>query len=124
MQLLEPAPIIALDGHAVRSATRTVSAGAYQFVISTVLPGTGIELQSSYIGHGNLEETQITHLLLAVGQQETELRWAPHYAIPVQHARRRCLYDHLQRLSDFVAELGHELAIDTFDDALLLAVEA
>ena len=124
MQLLEPAPIIAVDGRAVRSTTRTVSAGAYQFVISTVLPGTGIELQSSYVGHGNLEETQITHLLLALGHCETELRSVPHYAIPVQHGRRRCLYDHLQRLQDFVQDLGHDVSIDGLDDALLLAVEA
>jgi hypothetical protein len=124
VQLLEPAPIIILDGRAVRSTTRTVSAGAYQFVISTILPGTGIELQSSYIGHGNLEETQITHLLLALGHCETELRSVPHYAIPVQHGRRRCLYDHLQRLQDFVRDLGHDVSIDAFDDALLLAVEA
>jgi hypothetical protein len=115
---------MAIDGRTVRATTRTVSAGAYQFVISTVLAGTGIELQSSYIGHGNLEETQITHLLLAPGHCESELRSVPHYAIPVQHGRRRCLYDHLQRLQDFVRVLGHELSIDTFDDALLLAVEA
>jgi hypothetical protein len=124
VQVLEPAPTIALDGHPVRSTTRTVSAGGYQFVISTVLAGTGIELQSSYIGHGNLEQTEITHLLLALGHSESELRSVPHDAIPVQHARRRCLFDHLQRLSDFLRDLGYDVSIDAFEEALVLAVEA
>jgi hypothetical protein len=123
VQLLEPAPTIALDGRTVRSATRSVSAGAYQFVISTVLPGHGIELQSSYIGHGELEETQITHLMLAPGHQETEVRSVSPLEVPVTHARRRCLYNHLERLGDFLRELGHHVSIDAFDEALLLAVE-
>jgi hypothetical protein len=44
--------------------------------------------------------------------------------IPVTWARRRCLYDHLQCLADWLRELGHEDVRIELDDDALSAVEA
>ena len=47
-----------------------------------------------------------------------------HAQIPVLYARRRCLYDHLQRLQEFADELGiGPLQADVLDETLL-ALEA
>ena len=34
------------------------------------------------------------------------------------HVRRLCLYDHLQRLQDFLGELGHVAQVDGLDRAI------
>lgn len=94
-------------------------AGPNALVLSTTLQDRGIWLDSTYLGHGGAD-TQVSHLLVAPGRgSETESRSVPHDDIPVVHVRRLCLYDHLQRLQDFLAELGHtaqvrglELAIE------------
>jgi hypothetical protein len=49
---------------------------------------------------------------------ETEARSVEHDDIPVIHVRRRCLYDHLQRLQDFLTELGHVAQIDGLERAV------
>ena len=123
-KLLEPSPAIGLGGRPVRSTTRVISVGAYQVVFTTVLPDRGIELHSSYMGHDAIHASQVTHLLLAPGERSFEARELPQAEVPVVWARRRCLYDHLQRLGDFLRELGHfDASIDVLDEALL-AVEA
>ena len=108
-----------LDGMPVRSETILTEAGPNVLVLSTTLRDRGIWVDSTYLGHGGAE-TQVTHLLVAPGRAgETEAKTVPHDEIPVVHVRRLCLYDHLQRLQDFLAELGHtaqvrglELAIE------------
>ena len=123
-KLLEPAPEIRLGGHRVRSSTRVASVGAYQVVLTTVLEDRGIELHSSYMGHDWLAESQVTHLLLSPEERLFETREHPQAQVPVVAARRRCLYDHLQRLGDFLRELGYyDASIDVLDEAIL-AVEA
>ena len=75
-------------------------------VCSTALPDRGVELHSTYTGYAGAD-TAITELRLAPGEEpSTELRSVEHEVLPVTHARRRCLYDHLQRLQGFLAELG------------------
>jgi hypothetical protein len=112
---------ITLDGQPERFETLMVSAGAYALVLSSVLPGRAIELHSSYLGHPGAP-TQASHLLLAPGLSDSEAIEHDQTSIPVMVARRRCLYDHLQRLQDHLAELGHTALIPLADDALL-AVE-
>lgn len=112
---------LTLDGKPERSETLVLGAGAYALVLSTVLPTRAIELHSSYLGHPGAA-TQASHLLLAPDVSEGETVEHEHTAIPVMVARRRCLYDHLQRLQDFLAQFGHTLQIPLADDALL-AVE-
>src|SRR3954463_9855357 len=109
---------IRLDGQPVRSETILTEAGPNALVLCTTLRDRGIWLDSTYLGHGNAE-TQITHLLVAPGRTgETEARSVPHDEIPVIHVRRLCLYDHLQRLQDFLSELGHVAQVDGLDRAI------
>ncbi len=118
----EPIPLdITLDGQPERFQTLLLNAGAYALVLSSVLPARAIELHSSYLGHPGTP-TQATHLLLAPGLSASDAVEHDHTAIPVIIARRRCLYDHLQRLQDHLAQLGYTAQIPLADDTLL-AVE-
>ena len=117
-----PIPIeITLDGAPERFETRLASAGAYALFLSSVLPDRAIELHSSYLGHPGAP-TRASHLILAPGISDSESVKHDESLISVMIARRRCIYDHLQRLQDFLAELGHTVQIPLADDALL-AVE-
>lgn len=111
---------IRIDGMPARSETVLTEAGPNALVLSTTLRDRGIWLDSTYLGHGGTE-TQVSHLLVAPGRPgETEARSVSHDEIPVTHVRRLCLYDHLQRLQDFLDSLGHTGQIHGLD----LAVEA
>lgn len=112
---------IALDGAPARFETRLASAGAYALVLSSVLPKRAIELHSTYLGHPGAP-TQASHLMLAPGKSTSEAVEHDERWIPVMVARRRCLYDHLQRLQNLLEELEHTVQIPLADDALL-AVE-
>ena len=109
---------IRLDGLPVRSETILTEAGPNALVLSTTLRDRGIWLDSTYLGHGNAE-SQITHLFVAPGRSgETEARSVPHDEIPVIHVRRLCLYDHFQRLQDFLDSLGHTGQVHGLDHAI------
>ena len=82
------------------------------------------ELASFYTGHERLAESHVTHLLLAPGLRALRAEPLSQSEVPVVWARRRCLYDHLQVLADFLRELGYEgVQIDVCDEALA-SVEA
>jgi hypothetical protein len=103
-----------------RSETILTEAGPNALVLSTTLRDRGIWIDSTYLGHGGTD-TQITHLLVAPGRAgETESRAVAHDEVPVIHVRRLCLYDHLQRLQDFLDTLGHTAQVHGLD----LAIEA
>ena len=107
-----------LDGLPVRSETTLTEAGPNALVLSTMLRDRGIWLDSTYLGHGNAE-TQITHLFVAPGRSgETEARAVSHDEIPVIHVRRLCLYDHFQRLQDYLDSLGHTGQVSGLDHAI------
>jgi hypothetical protein len=117
-----PIPIeITLDGTPERFETLLASAGAYALVLSSVLPERAIELHSTYLGHPGAA-TRASHLMLAPSISESATVAHDESAIPVIIARRRCVYDHLLRLQDFLAEMGHTVQIPVAD-AALLAVE-
>ena len=118
-----PAPRVSIEGRRVRAETLIASAGACALVLSTTVPERGITVHSTYLGHDGAP-TQVAHLLLGGGRVESEAHSRPHAELPVVHARRRCLYDHLQRLQDLVAELGlGRAAVDGLEQAVE-AVEA
>src|SRR6266516_2313954 len=94
---------IRLDGLPVRSETILTEAGPNALVLSTTLRDRGIWLDSTSLGHGN---------------GETEARAVPHDEIPVIHVRRLCLYDHFQRLQDFLDSLGHTGQVSGLDHAI------
>jgi hypothetical protein len=112
---------IAIDGESVRSETLASSVGAYVLVLDTVLPDHGVDLHSVYAGHPKVR-TQAVHLLLAPGQHESLSVEHEHDEIPVMHARRRCLYDHLGHLQDFLQSIGLDAQIP-IDDVAVAAVE-
>jgi hypothetical protein len=109
---------IRIDSMPARSETVLTEAGPNALVLSTTIRDRGIWLDSTYLGHGGAE-TQLAHLMVAPGRVgETESRSVPHDEIPVIHVRRLCLYDHLQRLQDFLGELGHIAQVDGLERAI------
>ena len=121
---LDPSPDVRLRGNRVRASTTVAAIGAYHVGLTTVLPDRGVELHSFYTGHDRLGETSVTHLLLAPGGRELRTEPRRNSEVPVIWARRRCLYDHLQCLADWLRELGHEDVRIELDDEALSAVEA
>jgi hypothetical protein len=116
---IDPQPRISLAGRSIGTITRIASVGGYVVVLATWLDNRGVELQSTYVGHPEVD-THITHLLLARGVHDVECGRVTHGEIPVLYARQRCLYDHFQRLQDFADELGiGPLEVELFDDALI-----
>ncbi len=123
MGVRTPIPVpIAIDGAMVRSETFSASVGAYVLVLSSVLPDHATELHSTYLGHPGAV-TRVSHLLLAPGLAESDAVERSVESVPVMVARRRCLYDHLQRLQDCLERLGHPGAEIPVEDAALHAVE-
>jgi hypothetical protein len=112
---------ILLDGESVRSQTRATSVGPYVLVLDTVLGDHGIDLHSIYTGHEDTS-TLASHLLLAPGLKDTIATEHEHESIPVTHARRRCLYDHLQHLQDLLQRTGADANIP-LDEEAVAAVE-
>lgn len=108
---------IALDGKPVHSQTLATGVGAYILAIETVLPDQAIDLHSTYASHPKTT-TQATHLLLAPDVQECLTVDHEHDAIPVMHARRTCLYDHLHQLQGLLQRDGAEANIPVDDEAI------
>jgi hypothetical protein len=107
---------VLLDATSVRSRTRATTVGPYVLVLDTVLPDKAIQLHSIYTGHPKVR-TLASHLLLAPDLHQTLSAEHEHDAIPVTHARRRCLYDHLQCLQDLLQRGGAEANIPIDDEA-------
>lgn len=108
---------IAIDGEPVRSSTLATSVGAYILAIETVLPDQAIDLHSVYTGHANTK-TQATHLILTPELREATTVEHDHDQIPVMHARRTCLYDHLHQLQDLLQSHGIDVQLPVDDDAI------
>lgn len=113
---------IAIDGTEARSETRVASGGPYALTLSSVLPDHATEMHSTYLGHPSTP-TRASHLLLAPGVTESEAVEREEDSIPVVVARRRCLYDHLQQLQEFLIRLGHLDPEIPLDEDVLSAME-
>jgi hypothetical protein len=108
-----PAAEIRIAGRAVPSETLFAYAGAFQLTLSTALPDEGVQLHSSYLGHGSAEHSSASHLLIAPGGRPR--LWVVEHdpaGLPVMYARRQCLLDHL-------AVLAEELRRRANDEVLL-----
>jgi hypothetical protein len=72
-----------------------------------------------YVGHPGTS-TRVTHLALSgpPSQAASETAVYPEGDLPVVFARRRCLFDHLQRLQDELGGLGHEAGINVDDSGV------
>jgi hypothetical protein len=108
---------IAIDGEEVRSETLMSDVGAYVVVLGTTLADLGVDVHSVYVGHPKVR-TQATQMLLRPDLQEATTVEHDHEAIPVTHARRRCLFDHLQQLQALLEETGADAQIKTEDEAI------
>ena len=107
---------LVLDGRRVASETRYGELGANELVLCTCVADVGVELHSAYVGHPGTT-THVTHLALSgpPSQAASETAVYPERDLPVVFARRRCLFDHLQRLQDELGGLGHETGINVDD---------
>jgi hypothetical protein len=108
---------VAIDSKPVRSETLATSVGTYIFVLETVLPDHAIDLHSVYTGHAKTK-TQAIHLILTPDLREATTVEHESDAIPVMHARRTCLYDHLHQLQDLLQKHGIDAQIPIDDDAI------
>jgi hypothetical protein len=97
---LPPAEIRIAD-RVIPSETLFAYAGAFQLTLSTPLPGEGVQLHSSYVGHESAGHSSASHLLIAPGGRPRV--WAVEHDpanLPVMYARRYCLLDHVAVLAD------------------------
>ncbi len=101
----------------MRTETLATTVGAYVLVIETTLADQAIELHSIYTGHSKTN-TQATHLRLTPTTSEATTVEHEHDAIPVIHARRRCLYDHLHQVQTLLDATGMEAHIPINDEAI------
>jgi hypothetical protein len=108
---------VAIDGERVRAETLGSEMGSYVVVLDTTVVGQAIDLHSVYTGHPKVR-TQVIHLLLTPGVSEVRTVEHEHEAIPVTHARRRCLFDHLQQLQEQLEQAGMEAQITIHDEAI------
>lgn len=111
--------VMSVDGSAVASETRAVSAAAEVLVLSTSLaaPQAPYTLHSTYVGQRG-GPTAVTHLLLAPGNRHGVLKQHEHrtHELPVADDERQLiLYDHLQRLLSALTDAGHQASVDVGD---------
>ncbi len=91
--------------------------GVYVVVLGTTLADLGVDVHSVYVGQPKVR-TQATHLLLTPNLQDATTVEHEHDAIPVTHARRRCLFDHLQQLQALLEQTGADAQIKIEDNAI------
>jgi hypothetical protein len=97
---LTPQPEIRVGGRVVEADTRYAVAGGRILVLTTAVPELGAELHSVYVGARGVD-TAVTELWLAPGNSpEAFTRSAREEQLSLEGERRRCLYDHAQRLQD------------------------
>ena len=111
-----PLPIT-IDGRPERAETIAYSAGAYVLALATTLPDRAVSLHSTYTGE-SATGTLSCHLLLAHGAYQAISAEHTHDELSLTHQRRRLLYDHLQRLTDMLADLGLDVRPHVEDRAI------
>jgi hypothetical protein len=113
---LVPQPIegvrINVNDRAVASETTVTAAGPSVLALITALGELGVTLTSTYVGHAQTE-TLATHLVVTRERQELEQVEHSRDALPVTHARERCLLDHAARVQQTVSEAtGGAVTVD------------
>jgi hypothetical protein len=104
--------MVRLDGEAAWSETTVTAAGPWALALITVVPELGVRFISSYVG-GEGIATGTTHALTRPGGGEVIQREHLREALPVTHARDRCLLDHGAELQRALVELtGAPVAVD------------
>ena len=114
-----PLPIrFALDGRPVGGETLHTDAGAEVLVLTSCSAELGLELRSAYLGGEGRDELLVAEsAVLGAGPAELSTRRLGSTADSHTYARRRLLYDHLQRLQDIARAGGWALAFEGIDAA-------
>jgi hypothetical protein len=102
--------------------TRAAGIAGDIFVLSTTLPTQGITMHSTYHGHEGLD-TSVVRLVLAPRGVRKSTEEHPRFALPVSHARERCLLNHLAFVREQMEiEIDQAVTIDVGDRAVAAVV--
>lgn len=104
---------------ATEIATETLCAGIAGdiVVMSTAAPTLGATIHSTYHGHEGLD-TVVVRLALLLGDSGQVVETRPRNHLPVNHARQRCLLDHLAYVREVLADAAEDLVtVDVLDAA-------
>jgi hypothetical protein len=93
---------ISVNGRPVASETTATPAGPSVLVLITTLGELGVTITSTYIGHESTD-TLAAHLLVSRERRTLEQVERSRDALPVTHARERCLLDHAQPPEELTA---------------------
>ena len=104
--------MVRLDGEVTWSETTVTTAGPWAMTLITVVPELGVRFISSYVS-GEGIATGATHALTHPGGGELAQREHSREALPVTHARERCLLDHTAELQHALVDTtGTHVAVD------------
>ncbi|MGI8622318.1 MAG: hypothetical protein ACR2NB_02255 [Solirubrobacteraceae bacterium] len=115
---------IHVDQRPVTTSTVIEAAGGDGVLtITTALAELGAALQSVYIGARDLPTIVVEQLYILQHVEQTH-RELDRRALPVTHARERCLLDHAACLHEHLETAGYTVCIDLGDRDLAAATVA
>jgi len=112
---------IRLDGDVIASATTLRTDSPHVVVLTTALADLGLTVISTYIGADDVETTVVDLVLGRRPAARRGVRTIDRDALPVTHARERCLLDHLAQVHETLEHSAGAIVSVEVDDA---AVEA
>ena len=108
---------ITADDRAVASETTSTAAGPSVLVLITAVAELGITVTSTYIGHEGTD-TLAAHLIIDRDREDLHHATQARHALPVTHARARCLLDHAAHVQEAMRSRAESVAIDVDPNAL------
>jgi hypothetical protein len=102
---IEPAPSFTIGGERCESETVYCYAGARVLELATTIPDLGVHVETVYVTESG-EETQVTDLMTAPGEQILATRRLTCFPICAEVAQLRSLRDHAERVEAFLVSLG------------------
>ena len=118
LTVLEPIRV-QLDGRATPSETTLRQTAPHVVVLTTALPDVPLTVVTTYVGADDVDTTAVDLVLARRPTAERDTRTMPRDAIPVTHARDRCLLDHLGQVHAALERVQPlAVTIDIADQAL------
>lgn len=102
---VDPPPSFTIGGERCESETIYCYAGARVLELATTIPDLGVHVETVYVTATG-EETQLTDLMTAQGEEILATRRLSGFPICVELARLRCVRDHADRVAAFLGSLG------------------
>ena len=107
------------SGRAIDTETTASAVGPYVVVVSTAVPGLGVQVTTTYVGADDAETIAVGLVLGPRPAASNEPRSIPRESVPVTHAREQCLLDHARQLMNALRSHDREhYGVDVSDDAL------